>query len=296
MSPGQDYIEKWFLYQKPYRLTTNSLGFRDEELRYQDGLKILVLGDEPTFGAGVELKETYVQNLEKSLRDYLNREDIEVINGGSRFATIRDERVLLEKLIPEISPKIVILQVSLNDIAELKLDKFSCLFQETSTRRLPNILRETAVYVQLIRGKLSLLSVLKKQDFTGMREPLDAHSSFFAAEPSPFWDAAWNEYRMELKDISSICKENGLRFILLVLPSKLQVMNPNVPDFPQKTLFEYAASEGIVFIDTLSFFTNRFSNKKMDFFSDSSLLNADGQYNLSTFLFDNILNLVKEKS
>ena len=68
MKPNQDFIERWYERQGPYRVSINSAGFRDNELRHPGGFKIFVVGDSMTFGSGVEFQDTYVDRLEKKLQ------------------------------------------------------------------------------------------------------------------------------------------------------------------------------------------------------------------------------------
>lgn len=67
-------------------VTTNSRGFRDDELpepRPSGGLRILALGDSSTFGYGVRREETYPARLERALAGRFPGRAIEVLNAGT---------------------------------------------------------------------------------------------------------------------------------------------------------------------------------------------------------------------
>ncbi|MBN1793417.1 MAG: SGNH/GDSL hydrolase family protein [Candidatus Omnitrophica bacterium] len=294
-SPHQEYTERWFLCQRPHKVVTNALGLRDRTEYASGGIKIAVLGDEPTFGAGVSFEETYAHNLEEALRGYLNRSDIEVINMGMRLAGIREEKTLLKERGLALRPTMIILQFSPNDVGEAKFDVFSSFYKEASNTKVPLALRKTALYVQFIRTKLSLLSLIKRQDRTALKEPLDAPDSFYAPRMPLFWQQAWDVYCAELEELVDECRERGIVLGILVLPARTQVADPAREDIPQKALSRFARARGVYFLDPLSFFRERFSKGKNDFYPGSEVLNADGQYALSTFLFDRVLNIIREE-
>jgi len=67
-------------------VTTNSRGFRDEEVpdpRPPGGLRIIALGDSSTFGYGVRREEAYPQRLERALAKRFPGRVVEVLNAGT---------------------------------------------------------------------------------------------------------------------------------------------------------------------------------------------------------------------
>jgi lysophospholipase L1-like esterase len=98
----------------PYR--TNSLGLRDRErsARAPGTTRVLVIGDSYTWGYAVAEEEAFPQVAERLLRDRLHSE-IEVINAGVPDYNSRQERALLEQILPIYQPDIVFLAYVVND-------------------------------------------------------------------------------------------------------------------------------------------------------------------------------------
>lgn len=98
----------------PYR--TNSHGLRDRDrLEKQPGsTRVLVVGDSYTWGYAVAEDEAFPQTAERLLRERGYR-DVEVINGGIPDYNSRQERQLLERLMPVYQPDAVFLAYVVND-------------------------------------------------------------------------------------------------------------------------------------------------------------------------------------
>lgn len=98
----------------PFR--TNAYGLRDRDRgEKQPGTKrVLVIGDSYTWGYAVAEEEAYPQVAERLLRER-GRADIEVINGAVPDYNSRQERQLLEQLLPIYQPDAVILGYVMND-------------------------------------------------------------------------------------------------------------------------------------------------------------------------------------
>ncbi|MBI4052741.1 MAG: hypothetical protein HY394_01760 [Candidatus Diapherotrites archaeon] len=98
------------LEKQEYRasIKTNSLGFRGPEPSAEKTkTRILVLGDSWVVGQGVAEEKTFTRKLE----NYLAAEggSVETINAGTSAYGTRQERIMLEGLMPEIKPDVVLL-------------------------------------------------------------------------------------------------------------------------------------------------------------------------------------------
>ena len=98
----------------PYRTNAHGLRDRDRPAKASGTKRVLVIGDSYTWGYAIAEEEAYPQVAERLLAER-GRPDIEVINGGIPDYNSRQERVLLEKLLPIYQPDAVFLAYVVND-------------------------------------------------------------------------------------------------------------------------------------------------------------------------------------
>jgi len=98
----------------PYRTNAHGLRDRDRPAKAPGTKRVLVMGDSYTWGYAIAEEEAYPQVAERLLAAR-GRPDIEVINGGIPDYNSRQERQLLEKLIPIYQPDAVFLAYVVND-------------------------------------------------------------------------------------------------------------------------------------------------------------------------------------
>jgi lysophospholipase L1-like esterase len=98
----------------PYRTNAHGLRDRDRPAKAPGTKRVLVVGDSYTWGYAVAEEEAYPQVAERLLAER-GRPDIEVINGGIPDYNSRQERQLLEKLMPIYQPDAVFLAYVVND-------------------------------------------------------------------------------------------------------------------------------------------------------------------------------------
>jgi lysophospholipase L1-like esterase len=108
--PGNVDMKRTF----PYRTNAHGLRDRDRPAKAPGTKRVLVMGDSYTWGYAVAEEEAYPQVAERLLAER-GRPDIEVINGGIPDYNSRQERQLLEKLIPIYQPDAVYLAYVVND-------------------------------------------------------------------------------------------------------------------------------------------------------------------------------------
>lgn len=108
------------------RVVTNSLGLRDfrPPHRSADKQQILILGDSFTFGYGLPLEESYPYVLEQYLNEQQGGTAYEVINAGVPGYDTVDELELLKRILPEYSPKWIIVGLHPGDfMSREQIDK-----------------------------------------------------------------------------------------------------------------------------------------------------------------------------
>lgn len=108
--PGNVDMNRTF----PYRTNAHGLRDRDRPAEVQGSKRVLVIGDSYTWGYAVAEEEAYPQVAERLLAER-GRPDIEVINGGIPDYNSRQERQLLEQLLPIYQPDAVFLAYVVND-------------------------------------------------------------------------------------------------------------------------------------------------------------------------------------
>jgi lysophospholipase L1-like esterase len=108
--PGNADLSRRF----PYRTNAHGLRDRDRPAKAPGSNRVLVIGDSYAWGYAVAEDEAFPQAAERLLRES-GREDIEVINGGIPDYNSRQERQLLEHLLPIYRPDAVFLAYVVND-------------------------------------------------------------------------------------------------------------------------------------------------------------------------------------
>jgi lysophospholipase L1-like esterase len=98
----------------PYRTNAHGLRDRDRPPKPPGVKRVLVIGDSYTWGYAVAEEEAYPQVAERMLAA-AGRADIEVVNGGIPDYNSRQERALLEQLLPVYEPDAVFLAYVVND-------------------------------------------------------------------------------------------------------------------------------------------------------------------------------------
>jgi len=107
---------------RTYSVTTDARGLRTADPERapppDDALVVLVIGDSMTFGAGVDDAEAYPVQVEPLLAERLGR-CVRVYNAGVVSLGQHEELALLEALLPEIEPDLVLLQFTVaNDVID----------------------------------------------------------------------------------------------------------------------------------------------------------------------------------
>jgi len=98
----------------PFRANAHGLRDRDRPAKAPGTTRVLVMGDSYTWGYAVLEDEAYPQVAERLLAER-GRPDIDVINGGIPDYNSRQERQLLEQLMPIYQPDAVFLAYVVND-------------------------------------------------------------------------------------------------------------------------------------------------------------------------------------
>ncbi|MCI0634484.1 MAG: GDSL-type esterase/lipase family protein, partial [Actinobacteria bacterium] len=110
-------LPSWVRDRPVWRLTTSSLGIRNEELsptKPSSTFRIIVLGDSWTVGVNLDVEQTYPRRLERLLADDLPAGRVEVINYGVIGGRAETGRRLVERVLG-LDPDLVVVAYAQND-------------------------------------------------------------------------------------------------------------------------------------------------------------------------------------
>lgn len=191
----------------PYRTNAHGLRDRDRPQKASGSRRVLVMGDSYTFGYAVAEEEAYPQVAERLLQER-GHPDIEVVNAGVPDYNSRQERQLLERLLPIYEPDIVVLGYVMNDA-------------EPSTA-LPTPPDETfrhtrswflAELAEILNRHVFKRRVLETRKDTVSTAYLDGF-----AERSP----KWRDSKQAIREMRDRCAAAGIPLVVLILPDFTQ--------------------------------------------------------------------------
>ena len=194
----------------PYRTNAHGLRDRDRSTKTPGTKRVLVLGDSYTWGYAVAEEEAYPHVAERLLKER-GHPEIEVINAGIPDYNSRQQRVLLERLMPVYEPDAVVLAYVMNDA-------------EPSTA-LPTPPDETyrhanswflAELADVANRHLFKRRVLETHKDTVSGNYLDGF-----AERSP----KWQDSKQALREMHDLCSAARIPFGIVILPDFTQAFD-----------------------------------------------------------------------
>jgi lysophospholipase L1-like esterase len=201
--PGNVDSTRTFSYR------TNAHGLRDRDRSPKDArtTRILVMGDSYTWGYAVAEDEAFPQTAERILKERGDT-DVEVINGGIPDYNTRQERRLLERLIPIYAPDTVFLAYVVNDA-------------EPSTA-LPTppgeIYRHTRSWFLTELAEVSNRRLFGRRVFPSQKEKVSAGYLDGFSQDS----LKWRDSREAIRQMRDMCAPARIEFAILVLPDFTQ--------------------------------------------------------------------------
>ena len=128
---------------REFNVTTNSLGFRDEEVSPKTSLRIVCVGDSVTFGWGVADPDTYPNLLEQEL-------GIDVINTGVPALKPEHIEAYIASFVETLEPNIVLVAMRPNWMTPNPLDSYT-----KTMRRIQYSLAKKNIHMGLILPPLA---------------------------------------------------------------------------------------------------------------------------------------------
>lgn len=221
------------------RVDTNSNGLRDYEypiIKPEKAYRILVLGDSFTFGEGVEMEKGYTKALEKRLNSSNKDRRYEVINASAFDWGTSEEYLYLKHYGLRFKPDMVVLGFFIgNDIWQNRFGSFNldkegrliAIGSESVNTRLNRFLKQIPGYLS-IRERSQLLALLRRKINIFLER--DVFKAYFGVtmslyEGRPNFDAkkGLDITASLIKDMKALCDQNGVKFVLVLIPSVEQV-------------------------------------------------------------------------
>lgn len=191
----------------PYR--TNSLGLRDSDrpAKAPGSTRVLVIGDSYTWGYAVAEEEAFPQVAERLLKER-GHPDFEVINGGVPDYNSRQERQLLEQLLPAYQPDVVVLAYVVNDAEPATAMPNPP--EEAYRHSRSWFLTEVAERLNRRLFRRRVLPSAKVNTASSYLEGFEADS------------VKWRDSREAIRQMRDLSKAAGARFSVLMLPDFTQ--------------------------------------------------------------------------
>lgn len=223
----------------------NSFGMRDIErdIVKKNGIKrILVLGDSFTEGVGVEQNQTYPSMLEKIMNEKNNATRFEVWNAGVGGYAPDTEYVYLKNNIGKIKPDMVMVGFYAgNDVLDLSKNSW-----KTDESGLPVSVKSDITYVKdgksrliygnpnsyiitfrrymdIIFSRWSHMYIFIMQKIVGAGHGDFESINLMKVDQTKTIEDNWIKTKMLLNAMKNISESNNAPYIMVIIPSKLQV-------------------------------------------------------------------------
>ena len=229
----------------------NSHGLRGPETSYDKPpatYRILNLGDSIAMGWGVQVENTYGQQLEALLNEK-RTDDLryEVINAGVPGWNLDNELAYLQAEGLNYEPDLILLDMTIaNDIngkSALLTGNGPGLFRWLSdhTYSWPFLQSQAAWAKARAQGR----------DRVDTIDPPTNPAKYFPLDPqSDRWTERWNS----IMDINRLAGENNARLVLVLFPLEFQVLDENYSSLPQNFMTDKATEADIPVLDLLPAF------------------------------------------
>lgn len=295
--PGITVIQQERYGDRSY--TFNNYGYLGQNIDLNNNTrKILLLGDSVTFGLGVRYDFTYPSLVEKALNE-ANEIDIkyEVINLALPSYSPHDEIVSLKRIGLKLQPKLILLQIYMNDF-QMNKNKQSCNIEQPNLVKvslsqrffiLKEMVFSSSAFLQRVRQACQILTHRMLHDVRrkyfvntlNYNEPKERKELFISCQEDRNIDGF-----DDIEEMYKLAKERKIDFLVVLTPNEVQLFNEDY-NLINKRVHEFCESKNIPFFDPLN--DMRSSNIKEKIFCDGLHLSEIGH----KFLADWLLPIVK---
>jgi len=301
-------IKNHYLSKKDVIITTNSLGYRYDELKEktENDVRILVLGDSITLGDYVDNNKTYPTAIEENLQNGTEK-NIQVINAGVGSIDLQNELAILMESGLSTNPDIVLVGLYLNDaIHSLSLN----------ITKLPPLLKKS-YFLNFIMNKVGPIKEKFRFAQTQQAIPLiqERENTFknmtianedWKTSEKGFnlliyrnfgdWGYAWSEKYIDniaptLRLMKELSKENDFELVVVFLPVKYQVQAELEKNEPQQNVKKLMEELEIRYLDVLPSLKQKYQKDQANLFYDQCHYMPKG----NKFIGDQIAEFLKNE-
>jgi hypothetical protein len=309
-------ITRHHLARRDIAFSTNSLGYRDEEIgeKGDRDYRILVLGDSITLGDFVEADQTYPALIERHLNEEspLARDgrNVQVINTGVGAIDLQNEFAILLETGVTVEPDIVLVGLYLNDAYHsqvLKITRLSPALSWSHFLRVASmwldVFRDRYVYegsrlrdegaIERERERFLATHPVAEGNWKTSREAFHA----MIADKIDDWGYAWSsDFWQKILPILELMKqvgdEQGFRVAVMLLPVRHQVQSELLMDEPQQEFERHMTELGLAHLDLLPLLREKYEQDGVNVFYDHCHYRPEGYEYFSKFAADFLMNKV----
>jgi len=283
------------------RVRINAAGFRDREFsekKKKNVFRIIGLGDSVTFGAGVQIEDTYLKQLETMLNKASLQRNFEVLNMGVPAYNTYQESIYLKEKGLQYQPDLLILGFVLNDIDVLnpnwtkdrELDsprQFRNSVVRDSEPRIFSLYRYLKNKSQLLYFLLMRVSALaKKYDL-----PIETESIYYR-DAYKDGNEGWKIATDSLRDIAAIGKKNGCPLLVVIFPFFVNLDDSYMWAEAHSAIVSFCKREGIRVIDLFPYFKGRDGSEFWISLTDSHP-NAEAHRIVAQAIYEEIKKIIE---
>jgi lysophospholipase L1-like esterase len=209
-------------------LRINSHGFRDQEWLPADSgqesiLRIAVLGNSVTFGAGVEESERWTDLLEESIRAETPQRAIVVMNFGLPGYTLEQMAQCYEHAVRPHKPDLVLL--ALNDVSARPVS----VWEPEHASALAQAVRETALY-DFWQRSVSAGDHAQGRRYNPSERAEHRRVQAIWEEPfAPAHEVLWRRFIRRTAELAGEVHSDGSQLVLIPLPAFVHCRHPDRP-------------------------------------------------------------------
>jgi lysophospholipase L1-like esterase len=217
------------------KVVTNSLGLRSKEFaikKEKNVYRIIVLGESPTFGWGVNFENTYAYLLERKLSNDNLKKKIEVINASQIGYTSYQGLILLQNYLLKYSPDLVTIPYVLNDIDVYRFYRNEGISDKElsvpshSLVMFSNVIDRSRFVVALKNFMKKIINSNDRIAVFYLKKQFKLAKTRVSAE----------DYKANLLKIINICNANNIKVVFLKMPVNLSL--PSLSDQEKKLLMD----------------------------------------------------------
>ena len=278
----KNFIKPQNYLGKEFKIFTNSLGFKDFEIRKIEkkvnNKRFVFIGDSMTEGVGIEFESTYIGQISKKL----NKKNIETLNAGVQsyspiiyWKKIKD-LIELEKL--EFNQLVVFLDPSdlddeqtvyeLDEYQNVVLrdirDKYGNLKSISGFERFKLLVRRHTLYTYIILRSLNAQYKKMKNSYHSWEREVDKNDFrlSWSLKKESEYTVGLDLMKKYMIKLNELCIKNNVKLTIVVYPLPFHVWNNDFDSIHVSTWENFSKKNNIYFINFFPFFVKEAATRK----------------------------------